>query len=512
MWPIYYILRAEMNSEYFFFNVDFGQKLTGIERSSFKRSILFCEYLNIIPNFVTANLNLNLRKNWQHYQRIGWVPKQSKLFNVYEDIMQIERGKDLESTKIAYDEYFMKEISDTHQRFYKKNKNFNMYVVWKDEKKIKIDYINYFFEGSKVRRDKFNIYGQLALTQQLDSEGKILREDFFTPEGKLCLIKKYKLDSKLEEIYLYDQNGMLLDIFSKEDELIYYWCVKNIKEKSICIVDKNKIWINSLSALRNDREFNLISVVHNVHILAPYEDIYTDRLNANYKDFLSSHIYVDGCIILTPQQMDDIIEKFNPKYKIFNIPHANDNVIKKIEFSKRVKNKIISLARFDEQKQIDHMIEIMDSVVKTKNDIQLYIYGEGKLRKELEGLIKKYNLVNNVFLPGYTENIAKELNESVLFLSTSKTEGFPLAFLESMSHGVPVVSYDIKYGPKAIIQDGYNGFIVEKNNKKSIVDKIITIMDDHDLLKDLSNNSYHTASNFSMPSVAEIWKKELMRM
>lgn len=512
MWPTSYILRTDMKPEYFFFNIDFGQKLTGIERSSFKRAILFAEYLNIIPHFVTANLNLNLRKNWQHYQNIGWVPKESKLFNIYEDIMHIERGNDLEPTQIAYDEYTVKEISDTHQRFYKKNKNFNMYVVWKDETRVKIDYINYFFEGSKIRRDKFNIYGQLAITQLLDVDGKILREDFFTPEGKLCLIKKYKPDYKLEKIYLYSQNGMLLDVFSKDEELVFYWCKKNIKERSICIVDKNKSWVNPLSTLRKERDFNLISAIHNVHILAPYEDIYTDKLNMNYKDFLSGNIYVDGCIILTPQQKDDIVAKFNPKYNVFNIPHANDNVIKKIEFSKRVNNKIISLARFDEQKQIDHMIEVMDSVVKIKDDIQLYVYGEGKLRKELEDLIKKYNLANNVFLPGYTENIAKELNESVLFLSTSKTEGFPLAFLESMSHGVPIISYDIKYGPKAIVQDGFNGFIIEKNNKKLIADKIIEIIEDHNLLEELSNNSYHTALNFSMPYVAEIWKKELMRL
>lgn len=512
MWPTSYILRTDMKPEYFFFNIDFGQKLTGIERSSFKRAILFAEYLNIIPHFVTANLNLNLRKNWQYYQNIGWVPKESKLFNVYEDIMHIERGNDLEPTQIAYDEYTLKEISDTHQRFYKKNKNFNMYVVWKDETRLKIDYINYFFEGSKIRRDKFNIYGQLAITQLLDADGKILREDFFTPEGKLCLIKKYKPDYKLEKIYLYGQNGMLSDVFSKDEELVFYWCKKNIKEESICIIDKNRAWINPLGSLRKERDFKLVSVVHSVHISAPYEDIYSNKLNSNYKDFLSGRVCIDACVVLTPQQTNDIEAKFNPKYKILNIPHANDNLIKKIEFSKRVKNKIISLARFDDLKQIDHMIEIMSYVIKENSDIQLYVYGEGKLREDLERLIEEKNLGNNVFLPGYIEDIAKELNESVLYLSTSKVEGFPLAFLESMSYGVPIVSYDIKYGPKAIIKDGLNGLIVEKNNKKLMAEKIIKLIGNLNSLETLSNNAYLTALDYNMPSVAEIWKKELMRL
>src|SRR5690606_2803434 len=127
MWPTSYILRTDMKIEYFFFNVDFGQKLTGIERSSFKRAILFAEYLNIIPHFVTANLNLNLRKNWQHYQNIGWIPEKSHLLNVYEDIRKKTKNN-VKKNELSFDGFEVKYISDTHRRFYKNDKKFTMYV------------------------------------------------------------------------------------------------------------------------------------------------------------------------------------------------------------------------------------------------------------------------------------------------------------------------------------------------------------------------------------------------
>lgn len=501
-----------MNPKYYFFNIDFGQKLTGIERSSFKRAVLFSEYLNKSVIFVTANLNLSLKKNWQHYKEIGWVPKTSKLLNVYDDIMQLDLGAGLDVGRVNTDDYDEEPISDTHVRYYKKDRKFNMYIVWSNSKKEKYDYINYFSNGKKIRRDKFNVYGQLAVTQYLGGKGEVVFEDLFNPMGVRCITRNYDLNSKISSIYLYNENGIMCNVFSNEQDFLNYWCQGRIDDNSICIVDKNRVWIKPLSILRAKKDFKLLSVIHNVHLLAPYDDIFSDKLNVNYSQILRGDVYVDGCVILTPQQSEDIRKKFKPKFKILNIPHANDNQILKVKFNNRNVNKIISLARLDGQKQVDHMIEIMKMVSLINNDLQLFVYGEGKLRASLEALIEKNNLSDNVFLPGYTENISKELNESVLFISTSKTEGFPLAFMESMSHGVPIVSYDIKYGPKAIIENNKNGFIVEKNNIIDFKDKILEILNNKKRLEVLSNESYETAEKFNMENISKLWENELMEL
>ena len=44
-------------------------------------------------------------------------------------------------------------------------------------------------------------------------------------------------------------------------------------------------------------------------------------------------------------------------------------------------------------------------------------------------------------------------------------EGFSLALLESLAHGVPVISYDIKYGPGELITSDFNGYLITKMMK-----------------------------------------------
>ena len=51
-------------------------------------------------------------------------------------------------------------------------------------------------------------------------------------------------------------------------------------------------------------------------------------------------------------------------------------------------------------------------------------------------------------------------------------EGFSLALLECESHGVPSISYDIQYGPGELIQDGKNGYLIEKNNQHMLFEKV----------------------------------------
>ncbi|SPL72133.1 putative poly(glycerol-phosphate) alpha-glucosyltransferase [Acinetobacter stercoris] len=154
----------------------------------------------------------------------------------------------------------------------------------------------------------------------------------------------------------------------------------------------------------------------------------------------------------------------------------------------------------------------MELVVKKHPLTQLYIYGEGGERNSLERLISEKKLNNNVFLPGYTENIADELNDSILYLSTSKMEGFPLSFLESLNHGVPIFSYDIKYGPSALIENGANGVVVEKDDIVNAANAMTLLLDDRKKLRDMSEEAYKSSTLYEMKNVAEIWKKELEKL
>lgn len=502
-----------MKNKIYFCNVDFGTRLTGIERSSFKRAILFKKYLNKTPYFITVSFNLQLRENWDHYKKIGWIPKECKLFNLYEDILNLGENDTVKTapTSLILEDGNLKDISETHARFYKHNSSFNMYLVWRDSNKTVLNYINYFHNKRKIRRDKFNSEGVRVVTQYLGDDGNVISEDIFSKNGRKRISRKFDHKLNIVLIELFNKNGLLVEVFENEHQLLSFWMKRKEMDRSVFLMDKNRVWSFALDQLRKVQNITVISVIHSNHLSRPH-DLMKGRLNSNYEKILNYNHIVDACIVLTPQQTMDIKKRFNPPYTLITIPHAHDTAVIRSCYKKRNKRRLITLARLSLEKNLDQMIKIMEIVVKSHPLLELYIYGQGAQRAKLEGLIREKKLENNVFLPGYTENITNELNKSILYLATSAVEGFPLSFLESLSHGVPIISYDTHYGPQALITNEKNGFIISSNDTENMAQKIISLINQPEKLEEMSNQAYDVAEEFSMERVASIWEKELKKI
>ena len=69
---------------------------------------------------------------------------------------------------------------------------------------------------------------------------------------------------------------------------------------------------------------------------------------------------------------------------------------------------------------------------------------------------------------------------------TSAFEGYPLSTLESMSRGCPVVSYDIKYGPREQITDGVDGFLVPAGDTALLAQRVIELLQSPELVRRMS--------------------------
>jgi glycosyltransferase involved in cell wall biosynthesis len=146
-------------------------------------------------------------------------------------------------------------------------------------------------------------------------------------------------------------------------------------------------------------------------------------------------------------------------------------------FSSRIlekKNIIINVGRLVEQKNQLELIEIF-SMCNYKNWV-LKIYGNGHLKEEIESKIEELNLQNYVELNEFTQNIDAMFGQAKIFAFSSLYEGFPNALIEAMAHGLPSISYDCQTGPKDIIRDNINGFLVPLSNKKVFAEKLSSLM------------------------------------
>lgn len=122
--------------------------------------------------------------------------------------------------------------------------------------------------------------------------------------------------------------------------------------------------------------------------------------------------------------------------------------------------RLVSVARFETTwKAQDVLLEALSSTPWNVN-WDLRLYGEGPDRTYIEELIQFFNLGSRVALPGYVRQIETAWESAHLGVLPSRGEGMPLAVLECMMCGRPVVTTNVG-GIDELISDGVNGFIVE---------------------------------------------------
>lgn len=167
--------------------------------------------------------------------------------------------------------------------------------------------------------------------------------------------------------------------------------------------------------------------------------------------------------------------------------------------------RVIAAGRLVYQKNFSSLIKAWKQVAEIHPDWILEIYGEGTLKIELESLITELNLKRHVFLKGKTPDIFKVMSNSSIYVLSSIYEGLPLVILEAMSCGLPIISYECPCGPKDIITDGKNGFLVNVNDEITLANKINYLIENEELRKQMSNIAKVTAEQYNIKNIIPIW-------
>ncbi|ELY1993125.1 glycosyltransferase, partial [Flavobacterium psychrophilum] len=188
----------------------------------------------------------------------------------------------------------------------------------------------------------------------------------------------------------------------------------------------------------------------------------------------------------------------NPIYQVNNDEIVNHSNAKE-------KYKIINIASLVTScKQQDIVIKIFSNLANKYPNWDLYFWGEGNDKENLENLIQKLNLGNRVFLCGFTPNPIEELKKSDLFIFPSKYEGFPLALAEAMSVGLPVVGFSNCSGVNELIIDNQSGFLCNSNeHMQNNIEKLIL---DSELRKKFGLVGHNQMLAYTEKLVTEKWK------
>lgn len=118
---------------------------------------------------------------------------------------------------------------------------------------------------------------------------------------------------------------------------------------------------------------------------------------------------------------------------------------------------LVTIGELSQRKNHRLLVDMMEEL-KDLNLI-LLIGGDGAEYDKLKKKIMEKGLENRVFLPGYVQNVKQILAEADCYVFPSHQEGLPVAIMEAMAAGLPVVAANIR-GVTDLIEHGQGGYLV----------------------------------------------------
>ena len=212
-------------------------------------------------------------------------------------------------------------------------------------------------------------------------------------------------------------------------------------------------------------------------------------------------------VFRTKADMEKASQYFNStySYNFINKELFNDTV--SIGEEKR-KHKIIYMGRFVKEKNLSKMIECAKQLKKQIPDFTLDMYGTGVLVDDIAKLIEGNDLSENVHLCGFCNDKNIFDNYSLLWL-TSDFEGMSMTIIEAKAKGVPTISTNWGDGVFEVIHDNEDGFV--ENTVEDIVNRTAELMNDKELLINISKNALKNFDEFSKENAYKRWIELLKR-
>ncbi|MCH5172278.1 MAG: glycosyltransferase family 4 protein [Erysipelotrichales bacterium] len=220
----------------------------------------------------------------------------------------------------------------------------------------------------------------------------------------------------------------------------------------------------------------------------------------NIYDFNLKIKKYDKVIVLTKE---DKYTNWGKNKNVINIP--NPITVLSSNLSTLSSGKFVAVGRLVDQKNFKSLIEAFRIALKSYPNWILEIYGEGILKDELQKQIITNKLSKNIFIRGNSLDHNAIYGNASAFVMTSIYEGFPLVLLEAMAYGLPVIAYECPCGPKDIIVDGFNGYLVPVNNELLMAKKIIQLMGNNDLRKIMGLNAKLKSEDYRIDNIIKQW-------
>lgn len=165
----------------------------------------------------------------------------------------------------------------------------------------------------------------------------------------------------------------------------------------------------------------------------------------------------------------------------------------------------IVVGRYNNAKGYEYLVKTWKIVHEKCPDWIVNIYGSGEEKEHVRSLIYDNNLQDTMVMNEPTDNIMEKYLESSICIVSSRYEGFSMVLLEAMACGLPCVSFDCPHGPRNIIHDGEDGFLVDYLNVEKLAQQICVLIRDPNLRRLIGLHAKKNVQRFSREVIMKEW-------
>jgi glycosyltransferase involved in cell wall biosynthesis len=310
-------------------------------------------------------------------------------------------------------------------------------------------------------------------------------------------------------------------------ELLYLADVVGVKRRSYLSSVKR---LFALRRLLKEREPDvIISFLPNVNVAAVISTaflniplIICERSDPSARNYSISwrlacnlaYRFSDLLVVQTEAVANKMPDIYTGLRKVRVVPNPlPEDIVQLSHWSSSNRKVLLSLGRLSFEKQIDQIIRAFSGISEQFTNWDLYIYGDGPLKAELDKTIQDLNLQDRIFLKGRTDDPWGVMATADVFVMASRYEGFPNALLEAMGLGLACITYDCPSGPHEITRGGLDAMLVPLNDECALSKAMMKIMEDEKLRVSMGRQGRESIlKRYQLSSVLDIWDEVFLEI
>lgn len=337
-------------------------------------------------------------------------------------------------------------------------------------------------------------------------------------------LEELKKDGKIDNIEYLEFN--ILKQFIKSivyrDINRFKRFLHNIKNITKLLMNKNQIII--IGAAPYDYRIFLLYFLKKRNKIFyftswPYWDytFYPKKVYFKYQKILWEKFLNNIEVISITQKAYETLKKYNVIFH--HIPHSinrdiyikESTKVKKVEKDEPEYIKILFVGRLVYYKGLELIMEIIKR--KIWPNVEYVFVGDGPYREKLLDLKNKgFNVVYKGYVSNEIEKAKIYAEADLLILPSIKVKNweelFGIVIIEAMSAGLPVIATDC-VGPKEIITNGVDGFIIRQNDIDELIEKINLLVNDKNLRLKMSNAAKEKSKIYDVGNIKRLWAEVL---